>query len=207
MASSIYVVAAMAGNFWQESTLNPALWQTTPHSFTSLLNGYGLGQWTNTGGDTHGRLYQLYQYLTSHGYSLTSGNAQCEYVVYENVWYPTQEAAAFPNLTAFLNSDSTDLTALTHAWNRGWEGIHDETWDLRVTYANQAYNYILEHWNDPNITEWKTSNTYLSNADRYNNSVMLYRYFGSDVPPHPGPGGSWLYGGVRDVLRRLIIHA
>lgn len=175
---SLYVVSAIAGNLWQESNINPGLWEgRRVGEWTELNHGYGLGQWTNTGGDTNGRLYQLYKWLTDNGYSVTDGNAQLQYIIHENVWYPQEEAAQFENLTAFLSSDSTDLTTLTHAWNIGWEGIHDSSWDLRVEHAEKCYTYILANANDSSINEWVAENNYLSENDILNNAVLLYRFF------------------------------
>lgn len=183
---SLYVISAMCGNFWQESTINSAIWQSlSVGNWTDLSKGYGLGQWTNTGGNTRGRLYQLHEYLVNNGYDITSAVGQLNFLIAENVWYSRQEASSFANLQDFLNSDSTDITLLTHAWNIGWEGIHDATWDNRVTYAYNCYNYIQEHYNDPNITEWVYGNRYLSNAERLNNAVMLYRFFNGDNPDQP----------------------
>lgn len=195
--ASIYVVSAMAGNFWQESTLNPALWEgQTEGTWTQLLKGYGLGQWTNTGNDTHGRLYQLHEWLIANGYEIDDGDAQVKYVIEENVWYH-DSAYPFNTLEEFLNSDSTDITMLTHAWNKCWEGIHDASWDDRVEYALQCYSYIQEHANDTDITEWKTSTRYLSSADRLNNAVMLYRALsaGGGGGGHPTPKPPHFRGG------------
>lgn len=174
---SLYVIAAIAGNFWQESNINPGLWEgRSEGTWTDLKKGYGLGQWTNTGNDTHGRLYQLHDYLITNGYAVDDGNGQMAFLIYENVWYPTQEAAEYQNLTEFLNSTSTDLTALTHAWNIGWEGIHDSSWDIRVTYANKCYDYINANANNTSIDHWITGNRYLTESEILNNAVMLYRY-------------------------------
>lgn len=185
--ASIYVVSAIAGNFWQESGINPGIWESLiPGAWTDLLRGYGLGQWTNTGGDIHGRLYRLYEYLTTNGYPMDSGNGQVEFLLYENYWTPQQEASQFATLDDFLHSDSTDLTLLTHAYNIGWEGIHDASWDARVTYAQKCYDYILTHANDSSITEWITGNRFLAEDERLNNAVMLFRYLSAGG----GGGGS-----------------
>lgn len=182
---SIYVISALCGNWMQESTVNPALWEgTVKSSFTSLNHGYGIGQWTNTGGDTHGRLYQLYQYLTSSGYAIDDGNAQIEYLVKENTWYPVAEAQKYGNLNGFLTSTSTDIADLTHAFNIGWEGIHDASWDTRVTYANECYDYLLEHMDD-DVTGWITGNRFLSRAESYNNVLMAYKLLSGGRPPIP----------------------
>lgn len=175
--SSIYVVAAIAGNFWQESGINPGIWEgLVVGSFDSLNIGYGLGQWTNTNGDTQGRLWQLYTWLTENGYALDSGDGQLAFLIHENVWYSTGEAADYATLEDFLSSTSTDLTALTHAWNIGWEGIHDSSWDARVEYAQKCFDYIQAHANDTSINTWAAENAYLSETQRLNNAVMLYRY-------------------------------
>ncbi len=187
--SSLYVCAAMAGNFWQESGLNPGIWEGLQESsFDSLGHGYGLGQWTNTGGDTHGRLWKLHEYLVNNNYQIDDGVGQLNFLIEENVWYPNAEAAGFENLQAFLTTTSTDLTLLTHAWNIGWEGIHDGSWDDRVTYAENCLKFIQEHGNDASITEWITGNRYLSDEERYNNAVMLYRFLSA------GGGGGGTIG-------------
>lgn len=184
---SIYVISAICGNLWQESNINPAVWEgLRVGTWTELRHGYGLGQWTNTGGDTHGRLYKLHEWVTTNGYSVDSGEGQIEYIIHENVWYSTAEASQYAGLTEFLNSTSTDLTHLTHAWNIGWEGIHDSSWDLRVQHANTVLNYIRQHAQDPSITNWITGNRYLSENEILNNAVMFYRY----VSAGGGGGGS-----------------
>lgn len=186
MAVSVYVVAAIAGNFWQESTLNPGIWESlTVGNWTDLGRGYGLGQWTNTGGDTHGRLYQLHDYLVSNGYAIDSGDGQIAFLMHENYWTSRQEAASFPDLASFLASDSTDIGALTHAWNIGWEGIHDASWDARVGYAQQCYDYIYQHYDDESITFWVSGNRYLSTSERLNNAVMLHRVLNGGISPEP----------------------
>lgn len=185
--SSAYVVAAICGNFWQESGINPGIWQNLNQSaFTDLLVGFGLGQWTNTEGDTHGRLYKLHEWLTNNGYADDDGVGQLNYLIHENVWYSTGEASAYKNLTEFLTSKSTDLAALTHAWNIGWEGIHDSSWDARVQYAQNCYDYIITHANDTSITTWAKGNRYLSEAERYNNAVLIYRFLSTGATPGTG---------------------
>lgn len=186
---SQHVVSAMCGNFWQESNINPAIWENlVVGTWTSLNMGYGLGQWTNL--TANGRLYALKDWLDANGYAVDDGNAQCEYIVVEDNWYPNSQYSNYPDLTSFLNSVSTNLTELTHAWNLCWEGIHDASWDTRVTYAQRVYDYISAHANDTTITQWITGNRYLSDDERLNNAVMLYRYFsagggGGGTPSKP----------------------
>lgn len=175
--ASIYVVSAMCGNFWQESNINPGVWEKEPHDWTALNVGYGLGQWTNTDGDTHGRLYQLHEWLQSNGYADDDGNGQCAYIVHENVWMPKTGYQEYATLGDFLKSTSTDIESLTHYWNMCWEGIHDSSWDYRVERANACYNFISSNANNTNITNWITKDGYLTESEIFNNAVMLYRYF------------------------------
>lgn len=193
VGASMFVCAAIAGNMWQESALSPGVWENlSPGSATDLLKGYGLGQWTNTGGDTHGRLYQLLTWLSDNGYADNDGYGQLAFLIHEDVWYQHDEYP-FTNLTEFLQSGSSDITMLTHAYNLCWEGIHDSSWDNRVDYANQCYAYILAHANDTSITKWYNENTYLTTEQRLNNAVMLYRYLSA------GGGG----GGTTRTKRKM----
>ena len=173
---SIYVISAMAGNFYHESNINPGIWESlSPAAWTDDYHGYGLGQWTNVGGSR--RLEDLKTWLDANSYSVTDGNAQCQYIVHENYWLQKPEYPDFSNLESFLKSNSDDLTELTHAWNWCWEGIHDGSWDQRVTDANKCYNYIQDHAQDSSITDWIVGNRYLDEDEMLNNAVMLYRYF------------------------------
>lgn len=177
---SAYVIAAICGNFWTESTINPAIWESlnTQTDYTVQYVGYGLGQWTNVG-TGNGRLYNLMTFLQSNGYDITSGNGELEFLMEENYWSHA-DSYGFDSLRNFLTSESTNITMLTHAWNWCWEGIHNSTWDTRVQQAQQCYNYIVEHADDANITEWIYGNRFLSVNERLNNAVMIYRWFGSN---------------------------
>lgn len=178
---SAYVIAAMCGNFWTESTINPGIWESlnTQTDYTVQYVGYGLGQWTNVG-TGQGRLYKLMQFLRNNGYALDSGPGQMEFLINENYWSHA-ESYGFSSLREFLASESTDIAMLTHAWNWCWEGIHNASWDARVTQAQQCYNYIVEHKDDPNITGWITGNRFLSTNERLNNAVMLYRWISQNI--------------------------
>lgn len=197
---SLYVIAAICGNFYQESQINPGLWEGlnagTP---TTLLRGFGLGQWTNTQGDTHGRLYQLMTWLSDNGYASDDGSGQMQYLMHENVWYRIGYATDFRNLNDFLLSNSTDLAYLTRAWCSGWEGLTNDNdpsitvWEQRIAYAQQFYDYLLVHYNDPDVVQWIAGNRYLTNAESNNNAVMLFKFFQGTIPPtppHPIEGGT-----------------
>jgi hypothetical protein len=183
---SPYVAAAICGNFWEESNVNPGVWESlTPVPWTATWSngtgGYGLGQWTNTGGDSHGRLYKLHEYLVKNGYADDSMEGQLAYITDENVWHKGtsyQQAISFKNLQEFLNSTSKDVNELTKAWLYCWEGIANGTLSKRQNHANKALSYIITHANDTAITSYYHSNNYLSEPQILNNCVMLYRLFG-----------------------------
>ena len=174
---SMYVIAAMCGNFWHESTVNPGIWEgLNVGNWETTMRGYGLGQWTNVG-TTHGRLYNLHTWMNSKGYASDDGDGQLSYLIYEAYWTPHADYPQFQTLADFLTSDSTDLTTLTHAFNRCWEGIHDASWDTRVTYANTVYTYLQSHSTD--TVDWVKGNRYLTDSERKNNAVKVYQFFNS----------------------------
>lgn len=176
---SEYVASAICGNFWQESSINPAIWQNLEvGTWTDLGKGYGLGQWTNTDNDTHGRLYQLHEWLSTNDLSDDDGDGQLEYISVENHWalngnYP------YATLEDFLASDSRNLTMLTHCWNHRWEGIKDSSWDARVGYAQQCYNYIIQHYRETKT--WIKGNRYLTENERLNNAILVFQGLGGHV--------------------------
>ena len=182
---SIFVIAAIAGNWCAESNINPGRWEGgVVAGFESLNHGYGLGQWTNTGGDTHGRLYQMHVWLQNNGYSDDSGEGQCQYFLYENVWRQTVTiggttyTSPYATLSDYLHSTSTDLETLVREFTLHWEGIYgDQT--ARYNYAQQIFTYLQEHGNDTSITSWVSGNRYLTWSEIYNNAVMLFRFLGS----------------------------
>lgn len=184
---SAYVIAAICGNFWTESTINPAIWESlnAQTDYTVQYVGYGLGQWTNVG-TSHGRLYNLMTFLNANGYSISDGDGQLEFLMNENYWSHA-DSYGFNSLRNFLTSESKDIAMLTHAFNWCWEGIHNNTWDARVTQAENCYNYFLAHKDDTSITGWITGNRFLSYNERMNNAVMIYRWISSHIGGDPIP--------------------
>lgn len=118
----------------------------------------------------------MHEWLQENGYQDDDGVGQLNYLIHENVWYSRDEASQYATLTDFLASSSTDLAELTHAFNVGWEGIHDHTWDFRVTYAEKCYDFITKHANDTSINKWFSKNEFLSVDERLNNAVLIYRF-------------------------------
>lgn len=185
LASSAYVCAAICGNFWQESGIDPGVWEGLHVStWDSIGHGYGLGQWTNA--TATGRLYQLHDYLSTNGYADDSGEGQLNFLLYENHWTPHPDYP-FQTLSEFLQSQSTDLAMLTHAFNQCWEGIHDASWDARVGYAQQCLEYINAHGNE--TFSWISGNRYLSINERLNNAILVYQFFNGQTGSGGGGGG------------------
>lgn len=174
---SIYVISAILGNWQQESGLNPGVWQnlSAGHTWTDLGVGYGLGQWTNTQGNIHGRLYQLHEYLTANGYADDSGEGELAFFVDENVWYPTGYAAGYADLQSFLASGDDDIEALTMAFAEGWEGMIDASITTRVSNAQAWYTWLRNHGNDT-PGAWVAGNRYLIDAEMKNNALLIYRF-------------------------------
>ena len=194
-----YVIAAMCGNFMAESTVNPAIWESlTPTSWDHQyaydnIGGFGLGQWTNVG-TPHGRCWNLHEWVTSNGYADGDGIGQLEFLIHEAYWSPTSiSQSAYNTLEDFLHSDSTDINELTKEYMWHWEGINNRTLSNRQQFAQRAYTYITEHFNDNNITTWISGNFYLSESQALNNCVLIARYLSSGyIPSHIGIFKIWM---------------
>lgn len=195
---SDYVVAAICGNFFVESTINPGAWEnwTVPPDpkWSALNKGYGLGQWTNTNGDTQGRLYQLHNYVSTHGYSDGNGDGQLDFFIYENYWQ-SPSTSAYSDLSDFLQSSSTDLRALVNEYMHHWEVNFNDTDTERLNAAVSYLSIIQARKNDdPSQYQWVSKNEPLSSAERINNVMCIYFSLNgrspSPTPVPPVPGGS-----------------
>lgn len=178
---SAYVIAAMCGNFWTESNVNPGVWESlTPVAwdapYSNNTGGYGLGQWTNYN-TNQGRLYRLHEWMTQNGYAMDSMEGQLAYLRKEGYWTP-KAGVPYQTLEQFLTSESTDLNALTQAWLLCWEGINNGTLPARQAQAKKAYDYIVKHGRDDSINSYIKENRYLSEAEILNNCVMVFKLFG-----------------------------
>lgn len=176
---SLYVISAICGNWWQESGINPGIYESlkvVPLKDDSVYGGYGLGQWTNAPQYRTYRRTALANWLDDNGYSYDSGDGQLNFFIEEDIWLKKEHSDQFNNLTEFLNSTSTDLKELTYAFLAGWEGIFNNTADLRVEHANRCYEFIQSHANDSSINSWYVGNEYLSEDKKLNNAVMVYRF-------------------------------
>lgn len=186
--TSVYVVAAIAGNWWSESNINPGLYEgrkVVDLTDNSVYGGYGLGQWTNNPSSGVTRRTQLANWLRANGYADDSPEGQCAYFLHENYW---QKISAYPydSLRDFLASTSTDLQELTYSFCRSWEGISPST--ERVERANKCLDFIRNHAQDSTITTWFVSNNYLTEPQILNNAVLLFRWLSA------GGGGGGIPG-------------
>lgn len=164
---SKYVIAALCGNFYGESGINPERWEQPSGE------GYGIAQWSFT------RKTALFNWLDANGYSRTDGNAQCEYVTIEQHWNVNKDPHGYTSAQDFLASTSTNVDDLVESWYYAWEEppATDTSLQKRKDYANYVLTYMVEHFNDPNITAWIHQPEALSYAQTLNNAVMVYRYY------------------------------
>lgn len=174
--ASVYVIAALAGNAWRESHINPTLQQQGGGAF-------GIFQWD---GD---RRTALETWLAENGYTSTDPNGQMTYLVVENDWIGT--SGGISSLEEFLTSSSTDIELLTTAFCECWERPGIPALDERIDFANKALTYIQEHASDSSISEWETEpQYYLSENQALNNAVLMYRFYSAGGGGGGTPGKS-----------------
>lgn len=182
ISSNLYVIAAICGNFYQESTVNPGIWE----GLRPGAPGYGLGQWTDNPPQVMRRT-ALFNYLDAHGYSRDSGPGQLEFLVYEDLWIPSLfQQSAYNTLSDFFASTSTNLTDLTLEWMYHWEGINDGTFNIRL---NAAQTFLTAFQNDDGTrAHWQAGNFYLDlTTVAKDNALLIMDYFLGENPPEP-PG-------------------
>ena len=188
VGASDYVIAAMCGNFYGESNVNPGLWESLipcawdfQYDYTNR-GGYGLGQWTNVG-TPYGRCWNLHSWVTSNGYQDGDGNGQLAFLLHEAYWAGV--AGPYRTLDEFLQSDSTNIPYLVELYMRNWEGIMDSSLPARQSFAQTAYDYIQAHkTDDPGLYTWISVNNYLTQSQMLNNVMcvyfwMIYNYGGN----------------------------
>lgn len=172
---SIYVVAALAGNAWRESHVNPTLQQQGGTAF-------GLFQWDGERRDA------MLQWLSDNGYESTDPNGQMQYLIVENDWQG--EFGGISSLEEFLNSNSTDVAMLTEAFMTCWERPGVPELQERIDFANKALVFIQNNANDSTIINWNTEPMYyLSEGQALYNAVLMYRFYSAG-----GGGGGTVRG-------------
>lgn len=191
--TNAYVVAAICGNFYRESGVNPGAWQgyVTPPPITTRGVGFGLGQWTNVGTD-EGRLYNLIQWCSDNGLDPTTGPGQLEYLLHEANWNNNPHTiGSYTTFDEFMSTDSTDLYALTYDWCWNWEGLDPSAsgtgFDVRYAAAQEYYDLILALYDaNPDEYSWTARNAPLTTSETQDNVMLIYWYL-SGVTPEPIP--------------------
>ena len=193
-----YVIAAICGNFWRESTVNAGIWESLivmPWDYIYNYSdpnkgGYGIGGFTNTQSQygTDMRLLRMHDWCVANGYAVDDGAAQMYYIVFvERLWAGVYNNDSFDD---YLNSTETDLYTLVDQWCRYWEGVPGNAMPERFAYAQRAYDYIQQHkTDDPTNYHWIAGNRFLSEAETLNNIMCLYFWFTYYYTPGGGGGG------------------
>lgn len=182
ISTNLYVIAAICGNFWQESQVNPGAWE----NWTVNSPGYGLGQWTDNP-PTVMRRTALFDWMQGQGYYVDDGNGQLEFLVYENLWIPTLiQQSAYNTLTDYFQSTSTNLSDLVYEWMYHWEGINDGSYQNRYTFASVALNAFQ---NDGGVRQpWTAGNYQITMQQALDNALLIKDFFiGTPPPTPPGP--------------------
>lgn len=182
LSISKYVVAAICGCWWRESNVNSGIWESLivkdwDYQYGtdgSNKGGYGFGQWTNTG-TTHGRLYNLHTWVTTHGYTDGNPYGQLEYLLVEDHWARNSSPRLhYSSLTQFLQSTSTDTDDLVYDFLACWEGVEGDHYSERCGYASDILDYINVHQGE--TASFITGNRYLGRGEILNNALAVYNY-------------------------------
>lgn len=196
--ASKYVVAAICGNWYRESGINPGVYENlNVVPLTELVyGGYGLGQWTNVYNEQTGRWTtrrtDLVLWLREHGYADDSGDGQMEYFIEEGVWHITPGSYGYkwrdkyPTLESFLKSTSTDLLELTEAFLNCWEIGNTGLMEHRYPNAQKVLAWI-EAQGNMNPIDWYKGNRYLPDNERLNNCLLVWNFLSAG-----GGGGGHL---------------
>lgn len=179
ISNNLYVIAAICGNFWQESQINPGAWE----NWTVGQPGYGLGQWTDNPPVVMRRT-ALFDWLDANNYAHDSGPGQLAFLVHENLWIPTLfQQSAYNTLSDYFASTSTNLSDLVLEWMYHWEGIDDGSYNVRLTAATQILN---DFQNDDGTRQpWTAVNSQISFRAARDNAMHIKDYFLEEEPPEP----------------------
>ena len=178
---SLPVVAALAGNGWVESYLNPT---------TDIAQGTaaGLWLWKNQ------RLTDMHTWMDQEGYDYDDPTGQMRYLVHEDFWQGS--FGGYTTLDEFFDSTSTDIDQLTEAFMVCWERATAPAYlQNRIDFAHDAYDYINLHAQDAQITSWEVDpedpqDQHITREQALKNAVLLYRFFsagggGGGIPTEP----------------------
>lgn len=178
ITNNLYVIAAICGNFYQESTVNPGIWE----NLTVGAPGYGLGQWTNN--EQTSRRTALFNYLHDNNYAIDSGEGQLNFLIYEDLWIPTLiTQSAYSTLTDYLTSTDTNLYNLVQEFMYHWEGINDNSFNTRYQWAQTFYGLFV---NDSGMRQpWTSGNFYCTPQQTLDNALLIKDFFTGETPPEP----------------------
>lgn len=187
LSSTIFVIAAILGCWQVESGVNPGIWESLKvkswdyqyGTDGSNAGGYGLGQWTNYG-TTHGRLYNLHNYLSNNGYADDSGPGEVAFFVSEGYWSGTSDKYGYTSLSDFLGSGETDVNNLVWDFLQCWEGVAGDKYATRCSYASAWVTYLTQHGTES--ADWSSTNGYLSTAQTRGNARLVYQILGGYIP-------------------------
>lgn len=199
ICSNLAVIAAICGNFWMESQVNPGAWER----WTVGQPGYGLGQWTDNPPDVMRRT-ALFNWLSANGYPNDSGEGQLAFLVAENLWIPNLIEPSFYNtLTEYFQSTSSNVAALTREFMYHWEGINNGTENTRIDYAWEYYDKFLN--DDGTRYPWTARNSQISETEALHNTMHIKDFFWGSQPEPPEPGeltDAELLALFRSIIRR-----
>lgn len=199
ITNNLYVIAAICGNFYQESTVNPGIWE----GLTVDAPGYGLGQWTDNP-PIVARRTALFNWLNANGFSRDSGEGQLQFLIHEDLWIPSLfTPSAYATLTDYLQSSSTNLSDLVYEFMYHWEGINDGTYNIRYEAAQHFYDAFINDTGER--LPWFSGNYYLvRDYESTDNALHILDFFRGYVPPTPPtpPTDDEIIAIVRSVLKR-----
>ena len=126
-------IAGFLGNVQQESTVNPALWQSFKENNMSV--GYGLVQWTPA--------TNYINWANENGYSITDGDAQLKWVDEVTVpfgqWIKT---SAYPISFDEYRKSTASVEYLVTAFLKNFERAGTEMLEDRISYGKSWYEFI-----------------------------------------------------------------
>lgn len=172
---SIYQAAAMLGNSWHESKVNPGCY----HQNSGQYNDYGAGlwMWTNYIDATYGDVLvadAMKEWTEERFRNWYLGQAQVACIFADDLstgsmWIPCKASEfpmyqdlnqKYPTWQAFVEANKeTDLEELTRIFFLNWEtpGTYQNyinDWQPRWEAAQDIFEFLREHGNDTVDPEW-----------------------------------------------------
>lgn len=168
---SLVQVAAILGNSYAESKVNPGCYHQNTGQWTDF--GGGLWMWTDLGAMD---LYQqMHDWVEDNYGNWYDADGQIAFFFRDKVWNGVQETSMwiqntipklqwmnqeFPTFQSFLDAtDETDVHKMSNVFFAQWETPgteynYDADYHRREMASDLVYNYLLEHGNDVVDPEW-----------------------------------------------------